>query len=85
MELRESVYAFLTVKSADSLVARLIKMGYDIDETAEIKSGQDEGFAIGIKDGLAIIIAKDEDFDGKKALDKAFSMTVGDVSGWKGR
>lgn len=78
-----STFAFLKVKSEDSLIARLIKMGYDIDEGADIKTGQDDGFAIGIRGGLAIIVAKDGEFNGKKELKKAFSMTEGDASGGK--
>ncbi len=79
----EVTYGFLKVKSQDSLVERLVKMGYDIDETAELKVGQDEGFAVGIKNGLAIVAFKDGDFEAKEMLEKAFAMTEGDASGGK--
>ena len=78
-----ATYGFLKVKSADSLVAKLIQMGYDIDEEAEIRTGHDEGFAIGIRGSLAIIVAKEGEFDGKKMLEKAFELTEGEAAGGK--
>lgn len=78
-----ATYAFLKVNNADSLVTKLIKMGYDVDEKADIKIGQDDGFAIGVRGGMAIVIAKKDDFDAKDLLEKAFKMSEGDPSGGK--
>lgn len=70
-----ATYAFLKVKNQDEFVDKLIKRGYDIDTEGDIKTGQDEGFAIGIRGDLAIVVAKTGDFDGKKMLAEAFEKT----------
>ncbi len=77
-DMPEATYAFLSVKNTDLFVEDLVKRGFDIDEKAEIKTGQDEGFAIGIRGKLAIVIVKDGDFDGEKMLKEAFAKTEGD-------
>lgn len=77
----ESAYTFVTVKDEAKLVSKLISMGYDIDEKAEIKTGQDDEFAIGVKGNLAVIVTKPGDFDGEKVIKSAFKNMEGDVSG----
>ena len=77
----ESAYTFVTVKDEGKLVAKLISMGYDIDEKADIKTGQDDEFAIGVKGNLALIVTKPGDFDGEKVIKSVFKNMEGDVSG----
>lgn len=73
-----ATYAFLKVKDQDKLVADLEKRGFHIDKDGDIKIGQDEGYAMGVRGSLAIIVAKDGDFDGKELLADAFKKTEGD-------
>ncbi|OFZ09922.1 MAG: hypothetical protein A3D92_21480 [Bacteroidetes bacterium RIFCSPHIGHO2_02_FULL_44_7] len=75
-----ATYAFLKVKDQDKFVDKLVQRGYDINTDSDIKSGQDEGFAIGIRGELAIVVAKTGDFDGKKMLADAFKKTQGEAA-----
>lgn len=78
-----ATFAFLKVKDEEKFVSTLMQRGFDIDEDAEIKTGQDEGFAIGVRGMLAIVVAKEGDFDGKKLLEEAFKKTEGDPADGK--
>lgn len=73
-----ATYAFVQVKDQEKFVDKLVQSGYDIDTEGDIKTGQDEGFAIGIRGDLAIVVAKTGDFDGKKILAEAFEKTQGE-------
>lgn len=73
-----ATYAFLKVKDQDKLVENLEGRGFHIDKSGDVKVGQDEGYAVGVRGSLAIIVVKEGDFDGKDFLAKAFKMTEGD-------
>lgn len=78
-----TTYAFLSVKSSDSLIAELTQRGFDVEEKKDMKYCSDGDVAIGVKGPLALIISKSGDYDREKALAKAFKKTEGDVSGGK--
>lgn len=78
-----ATYAFLKVKDEAKLVEALSQRGFDIDDSKEIKVGQDEGFAFGVRGPLAIVIVKEGDFEGDKLLAEAFEKTTNGESGGK--
>ena len=73
-----AIYAFLKVKDQDKLVENLEGRGFHIDKSGDVKVGQDEGYAVGVRGSLAIIVVKEGDFDGKQFLADAFKKTEGD-------
>lgn len=73
-------YAFIDVKSADSLVSNLIKKGYDFEKDGDMSFAQFGDLSIGVKKDLAILISKNGEVNAKESLEKAFEMSSGDVS-----
>ncbi|MGB0914805.1 MAG: hypothetical protein ACPGVI_01980, partial [Crocinitomicaceae bacterium] len=78
-----TTYAFLKVKSADSLISELTQRGFDVDEKGDMKYCSDGDVSIGVKGPLALVISKAGDYDSEKLLTKAFKKTEGSVSGGK--
>lgn len=76
-------YAFLSVKSTDSLVAELTQRGFDVNESKGMHFCSDGDVSIGVKGPLAIVISRKGDYDTKKALADAFKKADGKVSGGK--
>lgn len=78
-----ATYAFLKVKDEAKLLEALSQRGFDIDESKEIKIGQDEGFAFGVRGPLAVVVVKEGDIDANALLTQAFEKTTGSESGGK--
>ncbi|MEN9401276.1 MAG: hypothetical protein RL632_2379 [Bacteroidota bacterium] len=72
--------AFIEVKNADSLAARLGIQGFDIEEDGDLSYFESGDVAMGMQGNLAIFISKKGEFDGKVALNDAFDRVYGDVS-----
>lgn len=78
-----TVYAFLDVKNRDSLADRLSSSGLFVEEINGMKYSAEGDMSIGIKENLAILIVKNEKYDGKALLKEAFQQTKGNVAGGK--
>lgn len=78
-----ATYAFISVKDEAKLINALTQRGFDIDESKEIKVGQDEGFAIGVRSKVAVVVAMEGEFDGNAVLTSVFDKTVGDEADGK--
>lgn len=76
-------YAFLSVKSTDSLIAELTQRGFDVNEKKGMHYCSDGDVSIGVKGPLAIVVSKKGDYDSAKVLASAFKKTEGKVSGGK--
>ena len=76
----KAFYAFISVKSADSLVANLVQKGYDFEKDGDLNFAQFGELSIGIKNDLAIIISKSSKTNVKESMEKAFEMSSGDSS-----
>jgi hypothetical protein len=79
----ETTYAFMEVKSADSLEANLVKRGFDIEKDGDEFYHASGDVAFGFRNNLLILITKKGEFDGKKLAAEAFDKVGGDVSGGK--
>lgn len=79
----KSTYVFLDVQNKDTLEDRLASSGLFIEEAGEMKYSLNDDLSVGIKGNLAIVVIKNEDYDGKLTLEAAFNKTKGDVSGGK--
>ena len=76
-------YAFISVKSADSLVSNLVQKGYDFEKEGDLNFYQTGELSIGIKKDLAIVISKSGKSSNKDSIEKAFEMSTGDLSSGK--
>ncbi len=79
----KSTYVFLDVQNKDTLEERLASSGLFIEESGEMKYSVNDDLSVGIKGNLAIVVIKNEDYDGKLALEAAFNKTKGELSGGK--
>lgn len=79
----ETTYAFMEVKSADSLETNLTKRGFDIEKDGDAFFHASGDVAFGFNNHLLILITKKSEFDGKKMANEAFDKITGDVSGGK--
>ncbi|MDX2359811.1 MAG: hypothetical protein QNK23_03320 [Crocinitomicaceae bacterium] len=75
-----AIYAFVKVKSPDSLESELVHRGYEIEKHGEINIFQDEDVAVGFKGHMAILLAQGGDVDHVKLIKDAFSASEGEVS-----
>lgn len=73
-------YAFFEVVNADSLVQKLTQQGFDLEKSGEIQYFQSGDVAFGVRNNLAILISKKDDFEGEKYIAEAFDKTTGDVA-----
>lgn len=73
-------YAFIDVKNADSLIINLTQKGYDFEKDGDMNFSQFGDISLGIKNDLAIIVSKAEEYKGKEYLAKAFEKSNGDIS-----
>jgi len=71
----ETVYGFLSVKNADSLVEVLTQKGYDFDKKGEMYFSQFDDVSLGISNHTAILVYKKDDYDGLKYVQDAFERT----------
>ena len=71
----ETVYGFLSVKNADSLVEVLTQKGYDFDKKGEMYFSQFDDVSLGISNHTAILVSKKDDYDGLKYVQDAFERT----------
>ena len=79
----KTTYVFLDVQDKDTLEDRLASSGLFIEEAAEMKYSINDDLSIGIKGNLAIVVIKNEDYDGKLILEAAFNKTKDEISGGK--
>lgn len=78
-----TVYAFMDVRNADSLVDKLTSLGLDVEESGDLQVAVRGDVTIGVRNDLAILVSKKGTYDGKALLATAFEKTTGDVSGGK--
>lgn len=78
-----TVYAFMDVRNADSLVDKLTSLGLNVEESGDLQVALNGDIAIGVRNDLAILISKKGTYDGKALLAAAFEKTTGDESGGK--
>jgi len=76
----ETVYGFLAIKNADSLVEVLTKKGYDFDKKDDLYLSQFDDVTVGIKNKTAIIVSKKGDYDGEGYILSAFDKITKDES-----
>lgn len=74
---------FAKVKSMDSLCSKITSLGLMLQEEGDMKYVQDNEVSIGVKEHLAIFIAKKGKYDGKKELKDAFEKSEKDPSNGK--
>lgn len=79
----KSTYVFLDVQNKDTLEDRLASSGLFIEEAGEMKYSLNDDLSVGIKGNLAIVVIKNEDYDGKLMLESAFNKMKGEISGGK--
>jgi hypothetical protein len=75
-----AVYMFAEVKDKDSLVKRLTKQGFDVNQVDDISTMQDGEMGIGVRNNLAIVVIK-EQFEAKTLLPEVFKRCTGELSG----
>lgn len=75
-----SIYAFIEVINADSLVQQLTQKGYDFDEKGDLNLTQFDNFSLGIQNNLAILLYRPEAYEAEDFLVKAFERTAGDLA-----
>jgi|GEM_PF-538732 len=76
-------YGFLNVKDKAKLLDKFTSMGYTMEKTGEISYFSEDDVTIGVRNDLAIVISKKDDYDGKAMIEKAFKETEGDESDGK--
>ena len=76
-------YVFLEVVNADSLAKKLTQQGFDLNTSGDFQFFQSGDISLGIRNNLAVLISKKEDFDGEKLLTQTFDKVKQDVSGGK--
>ena len=76
-----SLYAFFEVSNSDSLVKQLIKKGYDFDQKGKIQIAEFGKLSLGIKNGLAILVYKEADYDASIVLTKSFEESSRNYNG----
>ncbi len=72
-------YAFIDVKSVDSLEQNLTQKGYDFEKDGDMNYTRFGELSLGIEGNLAILISKSGNYDSKKDLASAFEQANGDV------
>ena len=75
-----SFYAFIEVKSADSLVLSLTQKGYDFEKDGDMSFTTFGELSLGIQNDLAILVSKSGKYDSKGILSAAFEKSNGDLS-----
>ena len=75
-----STFVFLDVQNKDTLEDRLASSGLFIEEAGEMKYSVNDDLSIGIKGNLAIVVIKNEDYNGKLLLESAFNKAKGEVA-----
>ncbi len=76
-------YVFLEVLNKDSLANKLTQQGFDLNKSDDFQFFQSGDICLGIRNNLAVLISKKEDFDGKKILAQTFDKVKKEVSGGK--
>lgn len=76
-------YVFLEVLNEDSLATKLTQQGFDLNKSDDFQFFQSGDISLGIRNNLAVLIFKKEDFDGEKLLSQTFDKVKRDVSGGK--
>lgn len=74
------VYGLMNVKDKARLLDKFTSMGYAIETTGEISYFSEGDVTVGVRNNLAIVLSKKEDYDGKALIEKAFLETEGDES-----
>lgn len=75
--------AFVKVKDVDSLANKITSMGLMLQEENDMRYVQNKDVTIGVKEEIAVFIAKKGKYDGKTSLEKVFKNSEGDVSNGK--
>lgn len=75
-----TTFAFFEVVNADSLSQKLTQQGFDLDKAGDIQFFQSGDVAFGIRNNLAVLVSKKEEFDGKKILVSTFDKVKDDLS-----
>lgn len=76
----KSTYVFLEVVNADSLSQKLSQQGFDMEKSGDFEYFQSGDVSLGIRNNLAILVSKKEDFVGEEVLKEAFDKVKDDVS-----
>ena len=75
-----TVFAMMDVTNKDSLVSVISEMGYAMEKAGEIEYFQENDVTFGVRNNLFILLSKKAPYDGKAAIEKAFTDSEGDLS-----
>lgn len=76
----ETVYAFMDISSADSVIQAIHDLNYATEKAGDITYFQDGDVTCGVRNKLFVLITKPGDYDSKKEIEEAFKHTEGDLS-----
>lgn len=79
----KTLIAFVETINADSLAAKLMQQGYDLEESGGMRYFSSGDVAVGLKNNLSLVVSKREKYNAREVLSKAFSDVRKELSGDK--
>lgn len=76
----ETVYAFMDITSADSVINVIHSLNYATEKAGDITYFQEGDVTCGVRNKLFVLISKGGEYDGKAELQKAFKASEADLS-----